>query len=726
MRVLSHRGVVDRLRGSGSRAIRPGPRADAGQPLASQDEVRLDALVAIAARLTTAFERSELLDTIAAVTNRLLGADFTTIRILTETQYQVVAWAGIDAATAARLPLVAADDGWYGSRLLAVEPWTCEDVRALADRRWYDRYEGVVAFRSHTIVPLLHAGRAIGALTTSTSEPRVWSRDDLAFLASLAANAAIAVHNSELFERVESRAAQLAVVQAASARMNAAMTIEAVGRAIVEELRRLVDYHNARVYLLEEPDELVPIAFEGRVGAYERVDLELLRTKLGAGFSGWVGLHGEPLLVHDAKADPRGSTIPGTDDVDESMLVVPMRYDGAVSGVITLSKLGLHQFGPDDLRLLTIVADQAATAVASARLVDQSETLAAELRRLLDLSNALTQSLDTREVANVLARHLALALAVDECTVSWWDRPASRVITLGAYPSISVVDRAYDLAEFPETRRVLEERTTSVVVVDDQAADQAERQILRAEGRHVLAMFPLIAKGNATGLVELTASDPVRFDDGRLRLARTMANEAAVALENARLYEQARSLADRDPLTGFFNHRYLHERLGEEIVRAQRSRRPLSLLMLDLDDFKLVNDTFGHLFGDRVLVWVAEIVKGTLRASDVPARYGGDEFAIILPDADPAAAEAASARIVDALRDHPFEGEGRGPVPVDVCVGAATYGRDGRSPTELIGAADRRLYDMKRRLPDGGAEGTDLADGAAATVGPEAVTGTAA
>ena len=111
---------------------------------------------------------------------------------------------------------------------------------------------------------------------------------------------------------------------------------------------------------------------------------------------------------------------------------------------------------------------------------------------------------------------------------------------------------------------------------------------------------------------------PIGWDAERLQLARTMANEAAMALENARLYEDARNRADRDPLTGFYNHRFLHERLGEEVVRAQRARRPLSLLMLDLDDFKLVNDTFGHLFGDRVLTWTGELIRSTLRALGHP------------------------------------------------------------------------------------------------------------
>ncbi|MBI3749678.1 MAG: GGDEF domain-containing protein [Chloroflexi bacterium] len=179
-----------------------------------------------------------------------------------------------------------------------------------------------------------------------------------------------------------------------------------------------------------------------------------------------------------------------------------------------------------------------------------------------------------------------------------------------------------------------------------------------------------------------------------------------MALENARLYEDARKLADRDPLTGFFNHRFFHERLGEEVVRTQRARHPLSVLMLDLDDFKLVNDTFGHLFGDRVLTWTAELIRSTLRGSDIPARYGGDEFAIILPETDAENARSAAERILEAFRDHAFVGEQRGPVPIGLSIGVATFPTDGRYATDLIAAADQALYRVKR---DGGhdAAGTE-------------------
>jgi diguanylate cyclase (GGDEF)-like protein len=495
-------------------------------------------------------------------------------------------------------------------------------------------------------------------------------------------------------------ARQLEVLQAASARLSRAEGTEAVGRAIVEETGRIIDYHNARVYVLEPPDALVPIAFEGRVGEYDKVDFALLRTQFGHGFTGWVGEHGEAILVPEANADPRGATIPGTDDVDESMLVVPMRYDDAVVGVITLSKLGLNQFDLHDLRLLSILADQAATALESARNLARSRALAGELRLLLDVSSQLAASLDPHQVANVLAGHLARVMAVDECWISGWDRDRRRVASLGHFPIVphEALEPFFDIDAYPRTRQVLEDQVMVRIDVSDLDADAAETRLLTAAGNEALVMLPLVANGESIGLIELMARRPIELDPDRLSLARTIANEASIALENARLYEEARALADRDPLTGFYNHRYLHERFGQEAVRARRAHRPLSLLMLDLDDFKLVNDTFGHVLGDDVLRWTADLIRRTLRGSDVPARYGGDEFAILLPDSGAEEAALTASRLVAAFAETAFTTSSRLAVPIEISVGAATFPTDGRTAAELIAVADAGLYRMKRTV----------------------------
>jgi diguanylate cyclase (GGDEF)-like protein len=502
----------------------------------------------------------------------------------------------------------------------------------------------------------------------------------------------------EAREATERWVAQLEVVQRAAARMAGRRTVRAVAETVADEIRAIVDYHACRVYVLREPDELVPVVSAGDNG-YESIPLESLGLKIGEGFTGWVAANGRPLLVPDANADPRGMTIPGTDELEESMVVVPMRYDERVTGVISLSKLGLRQFDLADVRILSILADQAATAIESARAIGASTALAEDLRRVADMSSALSRSLDPGQVAGLIAQHVSDAFEADECGISLWDRPADLLVTKGYWPPhrMAEVDPAFDLAAFPETRRVLETQEMTTVDTEDPAADPAEVALLRRDGQRALVMLPLVAKGETIGLVELCFVGAPHLEPRRLDLARAMANEAAMALGNAQLYESTRALADRDPLTGFFNHRYLHERLGEEVLRARRSGAELALLMLDLDDFKLVNDTLGHLFGDELLRWTAEQIRSELRGSDVPARYGGDEFAVILPDTPAAGAHEVGERIVRALRERPFRAEGRGPVPVSASVGVASFPADGRAPRDLIAGADAALYRVKER-----------------------------
>ena len=303
-----------------------------GRSLETELAERLDSVLGIAERLAASHDREELFRTIVDETRRALRADCTTIRILHEDRLDVAAWAGLSDEMAARLPVFGRDEGWVGEVLRTGRVLAFPDVRQI-DAHGFDRYVDILQFAGELVAPLIHHDRVIGALTAVTYEPREWTGGDVAFITTLATHAAIALTNAELFEQTEARAAQLGVLQAASARLSRAGSVEEIGRTVVEETRRIIDYHNARVYLIEAPDEVVPIAFEGTVGAYEKVDMELLRCRLGEGFTGWVAQHGEPLLINDANADARGETIPGTDDVDESMLIVPMRYDQVRSWV---------------------------------------------------------------------------------------------------------------------------------------------------------------------------------------------------------------------------------------------------------------------------------------------------------------------------------------------------------------------------------------------------------
>jgi diguanylate cyclase (GGDEF)-like protein len=165
-------------------------------------------------------------------------------------------------------------------------------------------------------------------------------------------------------------------------------------------------------------------------------------------------------------------------------------------------------------------------------------------------------------------------------------------------------------------------------------------------------------------------------------------------LDNARLFDQVRHLAVTDPLTGLSNYRTLINVMETEIQRSRRTGRPFAVLLLDLDGLKIINDEHGHLVGSRAICRLASVLRIHSRAMDTAARYGGDEFAVVLPEAGEEAATSVSRRICERLaKDGEFP-------HVTVSVGAAVFPRDGETIDGLFGAADRALYGMKRR-PDG-------------------------
>jgi diguanylate cyclase (GGDEF)-like protein len=219
------------------------------------------------------------------------------------------------------------------------------------------------------------------------------------------------------------------------------------------------------------------------------------------------------------------------------------------------------------------------------------------------------------------------------------------------------------------------------------------------EGVGAVVAFPLSCRGRRVGaLIGLdraaSAREP-RMAPANLRAVRVLLEPAAVALDNALLLKRAEELSVTDDLTHLYNSRFLDQVLRRETKRASRNGRPLSVLFIDLDGFKGVNDTYGHLYGSRALVEAAAVIRGSARETDVVARFGGDEFAVVLPDTGSEGAFAVGERIRERLATHVFLTADSLEVHLTGSVGVATLPDVANSAEELIQAADKAMYRVK-------------------------------
>jgi diguanylate cyclase (GGDEF)-like protein len=208
---------------------------------------------------------------------------------------------------------------------------------------------------------------------------------------------------------------------------------------------------------------------------------------------------------------------------------------------------------------------------------------------------------------------------------------------------------------------------------------------------HEALGVPLVGRNGRIGWLGVFSRDPsVRFDAEDVRRLEELAERCAPAIENARRFREARQLADLDSLTGLHNRRYFYETLGREVDRAQRYQRQLSLVIVDVDGFKEINDRIGHLAGDAVLAEIADRIREVVRSADIPCRVGGDEFAVIVPEAEMGQARQLVGRIQRAVSASPIARAGR----VRVSAGVADI-QPNDSPTSLFERGDESLYTAK-------------------------------
>jgi GGDEF domain-containing protein len=404
----------------------------------------------------------------------------------------------------------------------------------------------------------------------------------------------------------------------------------------------------------------------------------------------------------------------------------PLVYGDRVIGVLGLVETReMRRFTPAERTLFGRLAVQAAIAINNAHAFRRLEGQNRQLRALREIGDALTSTLDFEKALEVMAREAAEALGVSRCIVNEYMEGDDVLTPLVVYERLPEGGRGGATGGLPAARpsgRVLLGRGTQVEQASDLELDPAVRMELNERGELTSLNVPLINKGVPLGLMRLIETREERhFTEGEIELARGIGEQAALAFQNASLYRALQEQADTDGLTGLCNHRHFRERLYEEFVRARRYNLPLTMLMIDIDDFKSFNDDYGHLIGDEVLRIVARLLETGMRQHiDLAARYGGEEFAVMLPNTPPddsgsagdllvppaaeglararahrGGAGAVAGRIRNTVEVTTAQKAGGVPRTVTVSIGVALLTPEMYDANALVRAADVALYEAK-------------------------------
>ena len=333
------------------------------------------------------------------------------------------------------------------------------------------------------------------------------------------------------------------------------------------------------------------------------------------------------------------------------------------------------------------------------RLLKNLKSEKSKLETMLQIGHAMSSILNLDELSNFIVEKITDVLRVKICSLMLIDEEEETLSIKAAVGLDDAVKRKTKIKLGQAISGVVAQTGEPVLVTDIENDAVFGRTNLPQYETKSLLCIPLKVKDRILGVLNLTDKTVVGqeniFIEEDLRFLTVICNYASIAIENAQLYGEVKNLAITDGLTSLFNHRYFQTQLQTEVTRVQRYPHPLSLIMLDIDGFKTFNDTYGHPMGDLVLSRIAGEIKKTVRRVDIPCRYGGEEFSIILPETklDEAVYVADKIRSsVEALR---FE-TGKGPKKIQMTVsgGVADF-KAGMTKEELVSNADVSLYKAK-------------------------------
>jgi diguanylate cyclase (GGDEF)-like protein len=472
---------------------------------------------------------------------------------------------------------------------------------------------------------------------------------------------------------LEQRLSELTAINELIKTLTSTLELPEVLGAVLGRIKTLTHAEALSLLLYDgDRDELVFAATE----TLQENTIAGLRVPADQGIANWVARTGRSALVNNVADDPRFYS--GIDDVSHfatrSLLAVPLKQGERVIGVIEVAnRYDKVTFGDDDRR--------------------QLERVATELGNAL---NAETLPHDAAAMRIVLAR-VAAAVPSQAASLLLYDAAghelvfnASRTLQSGVVDGLRIrCDQG--IAGWVARHR-------QAVCLEDATADPRYYAGIETHIHftpHSMLCVPIVSKETLLGVIQvINKLDGSSFDTDELRLVQTLADQAAIAIENASLYRKAYLASITDDLTGLSNTRHFNKMLPELLKRGT----PLSLLVLDLDNFKAIVDTYGHLVGSRTIAYLGKVIGHLIRPGDVAARFGGDEFVVVLPDTDADTAFGIAETIRSAVEAcSVLEGNGVDISSVTTSIGVATAPTHAGTVDDLFRAADGAMYAVKRR-----------------------------
>jgi len=657
---------------------------------------RLEVLYDVTRRLAAVPDSEKILESIVNSAMGLLAADAAGLRLVDGDDLVLKARTESAAEIMARVRLHHGES-LSGQVLATGQPIAVDDL--VHDRRYDARHKRAaveLGFHGFLSVPLRAQERIIGVLNVYTKRRRRFKPDEIALLATFADQASVAIEKDRMLHEAREHAAQLQALARLNQAVSSSLDIGEVLRVIAGAAAELTGAPAVAFFVADEARrELELRAMSDDRTAADFPDRVL---RFDQGIAGWVALHARAVDVPDVFRDARTR---GGDWFRahglSSVHAMPIVVHSSLLGVLVLYGTAPFRLRASDLDVLEGFVTQAGVAIRNARLYDEvraSEERLALRSRELDLQNRMSELLQAcvteDEAYGVVGRFGGQFFPNGSGAVFVMTASRNMVEARATWASTPSPDwtifKPEECWALRRGRMHLVDSTTTGLLCSH----------LPQPAPPAYLCIPLIAQGESLGVLYLGArEDGTAWPEGQQRLASTVADQLGLAVANLKLRETLRNQSIRDPLTSLFNRRYLEETLERELRRAERSRGTLGVVMMDLDLFKQFNDTFGHDIGDTLLRDFGRLLQSTVRGGDVACRYGGEEFMLILPEADIETTRQRADRIREAVKHLFVAHRGHSVGSVTISAGVAAYPEHGTTGETLVQAADAALYRAK-------------------------------